>query len=84
MALARLDSGNHLQMYEEVYGIAKSTSSIIVKELYLVIKKHMKPLVIPKLTRNKIKETTTSSKSLHQILYILNVTNDSHIPILPT
>jgi hypothetical protein len=32
MALARLGSGDHLQMYEEVCGIAKSTSSIIVKK----------------------------------------------------
>jgi hypothetical protein len=84
MAFARLGSGDHLQMYEEVYGITKNTSSIIVKELYLAIKKHLKPLVIPKLTRNKIKETTTSSKILHQILYILSAINGSHIPILAT
>jgi hypothetical protein len=37
MALVGLGSGDHLQMYEEVYGIAKSTSSIIVKELHLAI-----------------------------------------------
>jgi hypothetical protein len=72
------------QLYEEVYGIAKWTSSIIVKELYVAIKKHLKPLEVPKLTRNKIKETTTSSKSLHRILYILNAISGSHISILAT
>jgi hypothetical protein len=84
MALAQLGSGDHLQMYEEVYGIVKRTSSIIAKELYLVIKEHLKPLENPKLTRNKIKVTTTSSKSLHWILYILSAINGSHISILAT
>ncbi len=35
MTLARLGSGDHLQMYEEVYGIAKRKTSIIVKELII-------------------------------------------------
>jgi hypothetical protein len=46
MALAQLNGGNSLQMCEEVYGIAKSITLIIMKEFCSTIKKHSKPLVI--------------------------------------
>jgi hypothetical protein len=52
MAIIRLCIGNSLQMCEEVYGIVENTTSIIVKEFWISIAKHLKPLVIPKLTRN--------------------------------
>jgi hypothetical protein len=46
-------------MCGEVYGIAESISSIIVREFCSTIKKHLKPFMILKLTRNKIKENFT-------------------------
>jgi len=82
MALAQLNSKNSLQMCREVYGVIESTTLIIAKKLYLTIIKHLKPLVIPKLTRNKMKEITIDFESLHGILYILNAINDNHIPIM--
>jgi hypothetical protein len=48
--------GNSLQMFGEVYDIAKSMASIIVREFFVAIKKHLKSLVIPKLTKNKSKK----------------------------
>ncbi len=56
MVFARLGSGNSLQMFGEVYDIAKNMASIIVREFCVAIRKHLQPLVIPKLTTNKIKE----------------------------
>ncbi len=53
-----------------------------MKEFYLTIKKHMKPLVIPKLTKDKIKEITYRFESLHGIPYILGAIDASHIPIV--
>ncbi len=52
MAIIRLGIGNSLQMCEEVYGIVESTTSIIVKEFWISITKHFKPLVILELIRN--------------------------------
>ncbi len=46
IALARLGSENSLQMWGEVYGIAKSMASIIMKEICVTIKKQLKPLVL--------------------------------------
>jgi hypothetical protein len=67
MALAKLGSGNSLQMCGEVYGIIENTTFIIMKEFCVTIQKHLKPLVIPKLTKNKIKEITIGFECLHGI-----------------
>jgi hypothetical protein len=53
-----------------------------MKEFCLTIKKHLKPLVIPKLTKYKIKEINSSFESLHGIPYILGVLDGNHIPII--
>ncbi len=81
MVLARLGNGNSLQMCGEVYGIAESTS-IIMREFCVAIRKHLKPLVIPKLIRNKIKEITIGFECLHGIPYILGAKDGSHVPII--
>jgi hypothetical protein len=78
----RLGSGNSLQMCGEVYGIAESTTSIIVREFIATIKKHLKALVIPNLTRNKIKEISIGFECLHGNPYILNAINGNYVPII--
>jgi len=69
-------------MCGEVYGIAESMASILVKEFGIAIRKHLKPLMIPKLIKNKIKEITTSFERLYEIPYILGAINGSHGPII--
>jgi hypothetical protein len=56
MAFTQPSNGIFLQMCGKVYGIAKNTTSFIVREFYSTIKILLKPLVIPKLTRDKMKE----------------------------
>jgi hypothetical protein len=82
MTLTKLGSGNSLQMCGEVYGIAESMASIIVREFCVAIKKHLKLLVIPKLTKNKIKEITTSFECLYEIPYIVGAIYGSLVPII--
>jgi hypothetical protein len=62
-------------VWRGVYGIVESMASIVVREFCVAIKKHLKPLVTPKLTINKIKEITTSFEHLHGISYILCAIN---------
>jgi hypothetical protein len=57
MALTQLSSENSLQMCGEFYGIVESIASIIMREFFSAIRKHLKPLVTPKLTRDKIKKS---------------------------
>jgi hypothetical protein len=55
MALAQLGSGNSSHMCGEANDVAKNIASITMNFFCSIIKKHLKPLVVPKLTRNKIK-----------------------------
>jgi hypothetical protein len=57
MVLTQLSSKISLQMCGEVCGIVESTTSIIMKEFCSPIRKHLKPLVILTLTRDKIKKS---------------------------
>jgi hypothetical protein len=82
MAFARLGSGNSLQMCGEVYAVAESTTSIIVKEFCVTIRKSFKSLMIFKLTRNKIKKITIGFECLHGILYILGAINGNHVLVI--
>ncbi len=82
MVLARLGSGNSSQMCGEVYGIVESTKSIIVKEFCVAIRKSLKPLVILKLTRNKIKKITIGFECLHEIPYILGAIDGNHVLVI--
>jgi hypothetical protein len=41
-------------MCGKVYGMVESTTSIIMGKLFSAIEKHLKPLVIPKLIKDKI------------------------------
>ena len=46
--LCRLATRNSLSMIGDLYGIAKSTACVIVRECCKAIKKHLLPLVIEK------------------------------------
>jgi hypothetical protein len=69
-------------MCGEIYVITESSTSMIARELCLTIRKHLKPLVIPKLIKNKIKQIIIGFESLHGISYIIGAINGNHIPIV--
>jgi hypothetical protein len=56
IALAQINSGNYLHICGKVYGITKNTS-LIVRELCLTFKNHLKPLMILKLIKDEIKKS---------------------------
>jgi hypothetical protein len=62
-----LGSDNALQMCGEVYGMVESTTFIIVKNLCVGMRKHLKPLVIEKLTSNNIRRLTYEFEKLQRI-----------------
>jgi len=84
MILTILGSENSLQICRKVYGIVENMASIIMKEFYVVVKTHLKPLAIPKLIKNNIKENTSGFEILHEIPYIVNAINGNCIPITCT
>jgi hypothetical protein len=69
-------------MCGKVYGIVENTTLVIMKKYCVVIKKHLKSLVIPKLIKRKSKEIMIGFESLHGIPNILNAIDGSHISII--
>jgi hypothetical protein len=82
VALARIGSGNSLQMVGEVYGITKNTISIIVQEFCEIISRHLKPIVFVKPTYTRIKQMISKFEVLHHIPYIIIAIDVTHIPII--
>jgi hypothetical protein len=69
-------------MCGEFYGIVENIASIIMREFCLAIRKHLKPLVISKLIKDKIKKIIVGLESLHGIPYILGAIDGNYISIV--
>jgi hypothetical protein len=82
VALACLGSGMFLQMVGEVYGIVKSTTSIIVQKFCETIFRHLKPIVFMNPTTIRIKQMISKFEALHQIPYIIGTIDGTHILII--
>jgi hypothetical protein len=83
MFFTRLGSGNSLQMCKDVCGLAKSMTSIIVREFFATIKKHLKPLMIFNSLKTKNQRNHCSNfQSLRKIAYILGAINGNDLPII--
>ena len=76
-----METGVTLHTLADLYGISKSSASIIVKEVCEGIKSVLRPLVFPKLTLSRMKQIALKFESLHGIPYILRATDGSHILI---
>jgi hypothetical protein len=81
IALTSLDSGNTLQMCGEMYGLVESITFIIIKDFYATIRKHLKHLVIEKLTKS-IRRMANEFEEFQGTLYIFGVVNGNHILII--
>jgi hypothetical protein len=77
-----LVTGNTLHTLADLYGISKSSASIIVREVCEGIKSVLRLLVFPKPTLSRMKKIALEFESLHGILYILGAIDGSHIPII--
>jgi hypothetical protein len=77
-----LATGDTLHTLADLYGISKSSASIIVREVCEGIKTVLRPLVFPKPTLSRMKQIALEFESLHGIPYILGAIDGSHIPII--
>ena len=82
ITLSRLSTGNTLRMCGEMYDLAKSTSSVIVRKCCEVIRVLLKPLIFVKLTKQRIEVMASEFKELRGIPYIIGAVDGSHIPII--
>ncbi len=82
VVLACLGNGKFLQMVGEVYGITKSTASIIVQKVCETISRHLKPIIFMKPTTIRIKRMISKFEALHHIPYIVETIDNTHILII--
>ena len=71
LTLHRFATDNTLHTLADLYGISKSSASIIVREVCEGIKNILRPLVFPKPTLSKMKEIALEFENLYGIPYIL-------------
>jgi hypothetical protein len=82
VTLSRLSTGNTLRMYGEMYDLAESTTSIIVRKCCEAIKVLVKPLVFSKLTKERIQIIASDFEKVRGIPYIIGVVDGNHVPII--
>ena len=82
MSLHRLGSGDGLQTIGDLYGVHKSTLSIIVREFCRAVRKYLKPIFVQTPSESQFRILASKFKQLHGIPYIIGATDGSHIPIL--
>ena len=66
----------------EPFGIPNSTTSIPLREFCHIVKVHLMPLVISKLTSSRIAKISVDFENLHGIPLILGTIDGNHIPII--
>ena len=82
VTLSRLSTGKTLRMCCEMYGLAKSTASVIVRKYCEAIRVLLKPLVFVKLTKQRIEAMASEFEEVRGIPYIIGAVDGSHIPII--
>jgi hypothetical protein len=82
MSLARLGTGDGLRMVGEVYGIAECTISRIVKEFCKMVRLHLQKIFIQTPNENKLRVLAKDFERLHNIPYIIEAIDSSHILVL--
>ena len=82
MSLMRLGSGNGLQIVGDLFGVAKSTVSVIVEDFCRMVRLHLQKKFVTFPNEYKFRELAKDFEALHGIPYVVGVIDGSHIPIL--
>jgi hypothetical protein len=82
ISLARLRTSNYLTMHGNLYNMSEGTASIVVREFFEVLEKHLKSKVLPRLNRESLPAIARKFEELHGIPMILGTIDCSHITIL--
>ena len=77
VTLSRLSIGNTLRMYREIYGLAKPTTFIIIRNCCEAIKILLKPVIFQKLTKSRIETISREFEEIRGIPYIIDVVDGS-------
>ena len=82
VVLVMLATCNTLSMIGDLYGIAESTASVIVRECCKAIKEQLLSIVIEKMNPEKMKTISTEFEAIRGIPYVIGAIDGSHISIV--
>ena len=82
MSLHRLGSGDGLQTISDLYGVHKTTLSIIVREFCRAVRKYLQPIFVQTPNKSQFKVLASKFEQLHGIPYIIGAIDESHIFVL--
>ena len=82
MSLHRLGSGDGLQTIGDLYGVHKSTLSIIVREFCRAVRKYLQPVFVQTPSESQFRVLASKFEQLHGIPYIIGAIDGSHILVL--
>ena len=66
----------------DVYGVHKSTLSIVVREFCKAVRKHLQPVFVQTPSESQFRILASRFEKLHGIPYIIGAVHGSHIPVL--
>ena len=69
-------------MIGEVYGVAESKISKIIKRFCRMVRLYLQKIFIQTPNKNKLRILAKGFKRLHDIPYIIGTIDASHIPVL--
>jgi hypothetical protein len=82
MSLHRLGSGDGLQTIGDLYGVHKSTLSIVVREFCKTVRKHLQLVFVQTTSESQFKILASRFEKLYDISYIIGAIDGSHILVL--
>ena len=82
MSLQRLGTGNTLCTVDEVYGVAESLISKIVRIFCKLVRVHLQGTFVQFPNPARFRILALEFEALHEIPYIIGAIDGSHIPIL--
>ena len=82
ISLSRLGTGNGQLLIGDLYGVAESTVSIIVKEFCKAVRQHLQRILVQIPSESQFRVLAKEFEALHGIPYVVGAIDGSHIPVL--
>ena len=82
ISLSRLGPGNGQLLIDDLYGVAESTVSIIVREFYKAVRQHLQRILVQMPSESQFRILAKEFEALNGSPYVVGAIDGSHILVL--
>ena len=82
ISLSRLGTGNGQLLIGDLYGVAESTVSIIVREFCKAVRQHLQRILVQMPSESQFRVLAKEFEALHGIPYVVGAIDGLHIHVL--